>query len=49
LKKRAAIAMKYILFVKFLFIELLSEVDEALAAHARFKEVEQVTGTGWND
>ena len=41
--------MKYFLFFKFLIIELLSELDEALAARARFKEVEQVTHSGWND
>jgi hypothetical protein len=33
--------MKYFRFLKFLFIELLSELDEALAARAQFKAVEQ--------
>lgn len=41
--------MKYFLFLKFLIIELLSELDEALAARAQFKAVEQITQTGWND
>lgn len=35
--------MKIYTFLKCLIIELLSEVDEALAARARFKEVEQAT------
>lgn len=40
---------KYLGFVKCLFIELLSELDEALAARAQFKAVEQLTQSGWND
>jgi hypothetical protein len=38
--------MKYLLFFKFLIIELLSELDEALAARAQFKAVEQLTKAG---
>ena len=41
--------MKIIQFLKCLIIELLSEPDEALAARAQFKAVEQVTHSGWND
>jgi len=41
--------MKYLIFLKCLIAELLSELDEALAARARFKEVEQITQSGWND
>jgi hypothetical protein len=35
--------MKYLLFFKFLIIELLSELDEALAARAQFKAIEKIT------
>jgi hypothetical protein len=41
--------MKYFLFLKFLIIELMSELDEAMADRARFKEIEQMTNSGWND
>lgn len=41
--------MKYFLFFKFLIIEPLSELEEALAARAQFKAVEQITQSGWND
>lgn len=41
--------MKICTFLKCLLVELLSEVDEALAARARFKEVEQGTNSGWID
>lgn len=41
--------MKTIQFLKCLFIELMSEIDEAMADRAKFKEIEQMTGSGWND
>ena len=41
--------MKYLLFFKFLIIELLSELDEALAARAQFKSIEKITANSWND
>ena len=41
--------MKIIQFLKCLFIELFSELDEALAARAQFKAVGQITQSGWND
>lgn len=41
--------MKYFLFFKFLIIELLSELEEALAARAQFKTAERITQSGWND
>jgi len=40
---------KYLGFVWCLLAVLMSEIDEALKARARFKEVEQVTNTGWID
>jgi len=41
--------MKYLLFFKFLIIELLSELDEALAARAQFKAIEKITANSRND
>lgn len=38
--------MKIIQFLKCLIIELLSELDEALAARAQFKAVEQAAHWG---
>ena len=40
---------KYLGFLRCLFIEIRSEVGEALAALAQFKAVEQITQSGWND
>jgi len=40
---------KYLGFVKCLLVELLSELDEALAARAQFKSIEKITANSWND
>lgn len=41
--------MKIIQFLKCLFIELFSDLDEVLAARAQFKAVEHLAQSGWND